>query len=47
MLNGQDDFHVPGGTSQKPLFKALGTPEKDKRHIIYSGGHNDFIDRME
>jgi dienelactone hydrolase len=47
MLNGQDDSLYPVETSQNPLFKALGTPEKDKRHIIYPGGHVDFIDRLE
>jgi dienelactone hydrolase len=47
MLNGHDDFLSPLETSQNPMFKALGTPEKDKRHIIYPGGHVDFIDRNE
>jgi formylglycine-generating enzyme required for sulfatase activity/dienelactone hydrolase/predicted Ser/Thr protein kinase len=47
MQNGHDDSLFPVETSQKPLFKALGTPEKDKRHIIYPGGHVDFIDRLE
>ena len=47
MLNGHDDSMSPVETSQNPLFKALGTPEKDKRHIIYPGGHGDFIDRLE
>jgi len=37
----------PVESSQNPLFKALGSPEKDKRHIIYPGGHVDFIDRLE
>src|SRR5262249_62128561 len=47
MLNGQDDSLSSVELSQKPYFKALGTPDKDKRHIIYPGGHVDFIDRME
>jgi hypothetical protein len=29
------------------MFKELGTPEKDKRHIVYPGGHVDFMDRNE
>ena len=47
MQGGQDDSIFPVETSQKPLFKALGTSEKDKRYVIYSGGHGDFIDRQE
>jgi eukaryotic-like serine/threonine-protein kinase len=47
MLNGQDDFILPVEASQDPIFKALGTPEKDKRHIVYPGGHVDYIDRQE
>ena len=47
MLNGQDDSLGPVETSQKPFFEALGTPEKDKRHIIYAGGHVDYINRTE
>ena len=47
MLNGRDDSQFPVEISQNPLFKALGTPEKDKRHIIYAGGHVDYIDRLE
>jgi hypothetical protein len=29
----------PVETSQLPLFRLLGTPEKDKRHVIYETGH--------
>jgi dienelactone hydrolase len=47
MLNGRDDSLHPVESGQNPLFKALGTPEKDKRHVIYPGGHVDFIDRLE
>jgi dienelactone hydrolase len=47
MLNGHDDSLSPVESSQNPMFKALGTPEKDKRHIIYPGGHIDFMDRYE
>jgi dienelactone hydrolase len=39
MLNGRDDFTFPIETSQKPMFRLLGTAEADKRHIIYDGGH--------
>ncbi len=47
MLNGRDDFLSPLETSQIPLFQALGTPEKDKRHVVYEGGHIDFHERLE
>ena len=39
MLNGRQDFTFPVESSQKPMFKWLGTPEPDKRHGIYDGGH--------
>jgi eukaryotic-like serine/threonine-protein kinase len=39
MLNGRQDFTFPLEASQKPMFKWLGTPEADKRHGIYEGGH--------
>src|SRR5262245_8121723 len=47
MLNGKDDSLFPVEASQKPFFMALGTPEKDKRHSVFSGGHVDFIDRLD
>jgi len=40
MVNGRDDFLYPVELSQKPLFRLLGSPEKDKRHVILEGGHN-------
>ncbi len=39
MVNGKDDFLFPLESSQIPLFRALGTPEKDKKHVLYEGGH--------
>jgi eukaryotic-like serine/threonine-protein kinase len=39
MLNGRQDFNFPIDTSQTPMFKLLGTPAADKRHVIYDGGH--------
>ena len=39
MLNGRDDFTFPIETAQVPMFKLLGTPEADKRHTLYDGGH--------
>ena len=46
MLNGKDDFRFPLETSQQPLFKAIGTPEKDKRLVLYDGGH-DTVTRLD
>jgi hypothetical protein len=47
LLNGQDDSMFPVQSRQVPFFKAIGTPEKDKRHVVYPGGHVDFIDRLD
>jgi dienelactone hydrolase len=38
MLNGRQDFTFPIGSSQAPMFRWLGTPAADKRHVIYEGG---------
>ena len=32
-----------GETAQKPLFRLLGTPDADKKWIVYDGGH--FVPR--
>jgi dienelactone hydrolase len=40
MLNGRNDFLFPLQTSQLPLFRLLGAPEKDKRHVLFDGGHD-------
>jgi tRNA A-37 threonylcarbamoyl transferase component Bud32/predicted esterase len=39
MLNGRQDFIFPLDGSQRPLFRALGTPEADKKHVLYDSGH--------
>jgi pimeloyl-ACP methyl ester carboxylesterase len=39
LLGGRQDFVHPVDSGQIPLFRLLGTPEKDKRHIIFEGGH--------
>jgi serine/threonine protein kinase/dienelactone hydrolase len=46
MLNGRDDFRFPLETSQVPLFRAIGTPEKDKRLVLFDGGH-DTVTRLD
>ncbi len=40
MLNGKYDYMFPYETSQKPLLRFLGTPEKDKRLEIFPTGHS-------
>jgi serine/threonine protein kinase/cephalosporin-C deacetylase-like acetyl esterase len=39
MLNGRNDFLFPLETSQIPMFRLLGAPEKDKRHLLFDAGH--------
>lgn len=40
MLNGRHDPLEPVESSQLPMLRLLGTPEADKRHVIYEGfGH--------
>jgi hypothetical protein len=39
MLNGRYDFVNPVETGQRPLFRLLGTPEKDKRLVLFNRGH--------
>ena len=46
MLNGKSDFFCLFETAQKPLFDLLGTPEADKLHICYEGGH-DILNRRD
>ncbi|MBI1786855.1 MAG: protein kinase [Acidobacteria bacterium] len=43
MLNGRYDTTFPVEISQVPLFRLLGTPEKDKRHVILEGSHAVLI----
>jgi len=47
MLNGRDDFIFPVDRAQIPLLRALGTPDKDKRHILFEGGHVNLQTRMD
>jgi serine/threonine protein kinase/dienelactone hydrolase len=42
MINGRYDYAFPLESSQRPLFSFLGTPAKDKRHLVYEGGHGIF-----
>jgi pimeloyl-ACP methyl ester carboxylesterase len=47
MLNGRYDATFPLDASQIPLFRLLGTPEKDKKHVIYEAGHGGFPHKEE
>ena len=39
MINGKYDFDTPLNTCQKPLFRRLGSPAKDKRNVLFDTGH--------
>lgn len=41
-LNGRYDHNFPVESSQRPLFQFMGTPSKDKKLVIYDGGHGIF-----
>jgi eukaryotic-like serine/threonine-protein kinase len=47
MLNGRYDDLFPLESSQLPLFRLLGTPAKDKRHVLYDAGHGDLPHKEE
>lgn len=46
MLNGRHDFWFPLETSQRPLFRALGTAEEDKRHEVLDAGHGPLDEHV-
>jgi formylglycine-generating enzyme required for sulfatase activity/dienelactone hydrolase len=39
MLNGKYDFFFPVQSSQVPMFRLLGTPSDQKRHVVEDGSH--------
>jgi formylglycine-generating enzyme required for sulfatase activity/dienelactone hydrolase len=45
MLNGRYDYTFPVESSQNPYFRWLGTPEKDKRHVLYDAAHDVMVNR--
>jgi dienelactone hydrolase len=47
MLNGRYDYTFPLESSQKPYFRWLGTPEKDKRHVVYDSAHDVMVNRTQ
>jgi pimeloyl-ACP methyl ester carboxylesterase len=42
MVNGRSDMLFPLETSQVPMFRLLGTPDRDKRHLVIEAGHVAF-----
>jgi hypothetical protein len=47
MMNGRYDFSFPVKESQDPLFKMLGTPDSDKRHVVMDSPHDVTIKHAE
>jgi cephalosporin-C deacetylase-like acetyl esterase len=39
MLNGRYDFVFPLETAQLPMFRLLGSREKEKRFVVFDSGH--------
>ncbi len=39
MLNGEYDVVFPLEVAQKPFYRLLGTPAKDKKHVVFPAGH--------
>jgi serine/threonine protein kinase/formylglycine-generating enzyme required for sulfatase activity/cephalosporin-C deacetylase-like acetyl esterase len=39
MVNGRYDSAYSIDRSQNPMFRLLGTPERDKRHALFESGH--------
>jgi len=46
MINGRYDYVFPLESSQNPMFRSLGTPEKDKRHAVFDAGHMPAHDQL-
>ena len=47
MLNGRYDYTFPLDSSQQPFFRWLGTPDKDKRHVVYDAAHDVMVNRTQ
>jgi cephalosporin-C deacetylase-like acetyl esterase len=47
MINGRHDFIFPHQTAQVPMFNLLGTPGKDKRHVVFDTAHDVTVMRHE
>jgi formylglycine-generating enzyme required for sulfatase activity len=42
MANGRSDFGLPVEECQRPMFQLMGTPEADKRLLLWEGSHGDI-----
>jgi hypothetical protein len=47
MVNGRYDFSFSLERAQEPLFKMLGTPAADKRHVVLDTPHDVRVRRPE
>ena len=47
MVNGRYDATFPLETAQLPLFRMLGTPAADKRHVIFDTPHDVRLRRAD
>ncbi|HEU4990381.1 MAG TPA: protein kinase [Gemmatimonadaceae bacterium] len=47
MVNGRYDFSFPMDQAQDPLFRMLGTPAADKRHVVLETPHDVRADRPD
>jgi cephalosporin-C deacetylase-like acetyl esterase len=46
MVNGRFDYFNPVETAQVPMFRLLGAPAMDKRHVVFEGGHVPSLDLL-
>jgi dienelactone hydrolase/predicted Ser/Thr protein kinase len=47
MINGRYDFVFPADKVQEPMFRAFGTPERDKRHVLLDTTHYAMVARND
>jgi eukaryotic-like serine/threonine-protein kinase len=47
MLSGRYDFTFPLETSKLHMFRLMGTPEKDKKHVVFDTAHDVTIKRSQ
>lgn len=47
MINGRYDYTFSYEKQQIPLFRLLGTSDRDKRHVVYDTAHDVSVMRTE
>jgi pimeloyl-ACP methyl ester carboxylesterase len=47
MMNGRYDQFWPVQLAQEPLFRLLGSPDKDKKYVLVDSGHGVLLQRGE